>query len=176
LTSLQGKNVILRAVEPEDLEWLYKWENSPEVWLVSNTLVPFSRYVLREYLKVAQDDIFTTKQLRLMIDLVDSKTTIGSIDLFEFDPFNMRAGIGVLVAANEHRRQGFADEALELLIRYAFGTLKMHQLFCNVSSGNTASIHLFQKHRFVITGEKKDWMRTSRGWENEFLLQLINPE
>ena len=41
---LEGRVVRLRAVEPEDVEAMYRWENDPAVWRVSGTLAPFSRH------------------------------------------------------------------------------------------------------------------------------------
>ena len=86
---LQGKLVFLRALEPCDVDLLYKWENDPEVWTISNTLKPFSRYTLEEFIRVSVVDIFESKQLRLMINEVKSNNTVGIIDIFEFDPFHL---------------------------------------------------------------------------------------
>ena len=172
LPSLTGKLVKLRAVEPEDLEWHFQWENDMKLWQVSNTIVPFSRFVLRAYLETAHKDIFENKQLRLMIDTIDLGETVGAIDLFDFDPFHLRAGVGVLIGAESDRRQGLAAEALQLLIKYSQETLKLHQLYCNISKQNVVSLKLFQKCGFAITGEKTDWLRTMDGWENEYVLQL----
>ena len=44
---LKGKHVKLRAVEPEDLKNLYKWENDSTLWNVSDTITPFSKYILK---------------------------------------------------------------------------------------------------------------------------------
>ena len=66
---LQNKTVCLRAPEPEDLELLYSWENNPEWWEIGNTLAPYSRYLLKEYIAESHRGIFDLKQLRLMIDL-----------------------------------------------------------------------------------------------------------
>jgi diamine N-acetyltransferase len=171
---LTGQKIRLRAVEPEDLEWLFRWENSTEIWQVSNTLVPFSRYVLHEYLKTAQLDIFENKQLRLMIDSIDDNQTIGTVDLFDFDPQNQRAGIGILIADSTNRGKGFAADSLSVIVRYAFDTLLLHQLYCNIGESNSKSLKLFEEAGFVRAGIKKSWVRTKTGWEDEFFLQLVN--
>jgi diamine N-acetyltransferase len=172
-----GDRVALRAVEMSDADWIYQWENDPEVWQVSNTLAPFSRYIIEQYILNSTQDIFAAKQLRLMIDLKkeESWIPVGSIDLFEFDPLHRRAGVGILVCG-EYRGQGIASEALQLLRSYAFDTLQLHQLFCHISSNNDASLALFQKNGFVITGTRKDWMLNKGAWVDEFILQCMNPE
>lgn len=172
---LQGKSTQLRAPEPEDLEYLYQWENDPEIWQVSNTIAPFSRYTLRNYLETAHQDIYQVKQLRLMIDTQEYPVkTIGTIDLFDFDPFHNRAGIGILIGDKSARNKGLAGDALDTLIDYSFSILKLHQLYCNIGASNQASIQLFEKKGFKRAGEKRDWNFTNQGWETELFYQLIH--
>jgi len=170
---MTGHQIILRALEPSDIDLLYQWENDQLLWHLSNTVTPFSRFILEQYVVNSHQDIFTSKQLRLMIALKD-KTTIGCIDLFDFDPANKRAGVGILIN-DQYRSKGYASEALDLLIKYAFETLELHQLFCSITSDNEASINLFQKYHFKIIGLKKDWIRVNNRWMDEYLLQLLNP-
>ena len=164
----------LRALEPEDLELLYDWENDNTYWIISNTLTPFSRYTLKIYLKNSHKNIYETGQLRLMIDLIPEKKTIGSIDIFDFDPFHKRAGIGILIADENNRRKGYATMALKCLINYCFKTLQLHQLYCNILANNCESIDLFKKLGFVQCGVKKDWIKTADGYLDEYLFQIIN--
>ncbi|MGQ0829452.1 MAG: GNAT family N-acetyltransferase [Bacteroidota bacterium] len=169
---LQGKHILLRALEPGDIDALYRWENEPENWKVSSTQTPFSRFVLEQYIASAHQDIYSVKQLRLMICTNENKS-IGCIDLFDFEPNHQRAGIGVLIAEKSERRNGYASEALELLIGYCFLSLNLHQLYCNITTDNEASVLLFQKHGFQITGIKKQWIRDGDRFKDELLLQRI---
>ena len=171
---MKSKNISFRAPEPADVDQLYKWENDTSIWHLSNTVAPFSRHTLEEYILNAHQDIYTAKQLRLMIMLNKTSESIGCIDLFDFDPINMNAGIGILICGN-HRNKGYASEALSLLINYAFGTLNLHQLYCNITIDNEASLKLFQKQNFKIIGLKKEWIRYRTNWIDEYMLQLINP-
>ena len=170
---LEHDHISLRALEPEDLEILYRWENDPSIWHLSGTLVPYSRYVLKQYLQNAGKDIFELKQLRLIIELREEKRPVGAIDLFDFDPHNRRAGVGVLVAEQSDRGKGYAGEALELLTNYCFEVLDLHQLWCNVAASNKASLQLFTAASFTLVGEKRDWIKKGSGFENELLLQCI---
>ncbi len=173
---LEGKIVRLRAPEPEDLDVLYQWENNTDIWLVSNTIVPFSRFILKKYIETAHLDIFETRQLRFMIQTQEENSkTIGTIDLFDFDPYHCRAGIGILIGDEESKGKGFAQDALKTIILYSFSVLKLHQLYCHINPSNEPSIKLFKNNGFEISGEKKDWIWTNAGWTNEFVFQLINP-
>jgi diamine N-acetyltransferase len=170
---MDGKKVILRAVEPSDIDLLYLWENDVSTWYLSNTIIPFSKFLLEEYIANANLDIYTTKQIRLMIEIKDTKKTIGCIDLFDFDPFNNRAGVGILIC-NEERNKGYATESLSLFLKYCFDILLLKQVYCNIISDNVESINLFKKFNFEIIGLKKKWIRKNNFWLDEYMLQLIN--
>jgi len=172
---IKGEKIELRALEPNDIDLLYQWENDLSSWHLSNTLTPFSRFALEQYIMTADQDIFTIKQLRLMIDKIgtNKKICIGAIDLFDFDPANKRAGIGIMIDKNQ-RNQGFATEALKLLVQYCFTTLELHQLYCNIEKTNSESLKLFQNQGFEIAGKKREWVRKNNQWTDEYFLQLIN--
>lgn len=172
MKSLEGVNIKLRALEPEDLEFLYQIENNESFWEVSHTQTPFSKYVLKQYLKNAHLDIFETKQLRLLIETKDSNKSVGMIDLFDFNPQHKRAGVGILIHP-DFEKKGFASEALSLLIKYSFSHLQLHQLYANVTDDNEKSIRLFEKHHFKKVGIKKDWILSFGKYKDEILFQLI---
>jgi diamine N-acetyltransferase len=172
MQNLKGDKVHLRALEPSDIDEVYQWENDTSIWHLSNTIAPYSRFVLEQYLAEAHQDIFTAKQLRLVICLPSGKP-VGCIDLFDFDPLNQRAGIGVLIAEPADRGKGYASESLSLLIAYSRDTLHLHQLYCNITAGNDSSLKLFTNLHFEICGTKKQWLRNSTGWTDELMLQRI---
>lgn len=168
---LKGENIRLRALEPNDVETLYQWENDTTIWKVSQTMAPFSKHILTQYLANAHQDIFTAKQLRLIIE--KEEEAIGTIELFDYDPMHQRAGVGIWIANVSEREKGYAKEALQLMISYSFKHLKIHQLYCNISSSNKASVNLFSGLDFMLVGVKKQWNKTADGWEDELLFQLL---
>jgi diamine N-acetyltransferase len=171
---MEYKSIKLRALEPEDLELLYEWENNESYWAISNTFSPFSKYTLKRYLENSHKSIYETGQLRFMIYHIEDKITIGTIDIFDFDSFHKRAGIGILIANESYRRKGYASMSLTCLIKYCFKTLQLHQLYCNIMVSNSESINLFKKMGFVRIGIKKDWIQTSNGYIDEYMFQLID--
>jgi diamine N-acetyltransferase len=172
MDSLKGKRIRLRAIEPTDEELLYRWENDPKIWQVSNTLSPFSHYVLRQYLEQAHLDIFQAKQLRLVIESSDGDKPVGLIDLFDFDPQHQRAGIGILIGESAEWGKGYAKESLGILLKYAFTVLLLNQVYCSIDEYNTASLNLFKNAGFRVTGKKEKWNRTLSGWSDEWFLQI----
>ena len=171
------EKIKLRAPELSDLDQIQAWENDMELWHLSNTLLPFSRFIIEQYILSEQEDIYLKKQARFIISLVDDKEKelecIGAIDLYDFDPKNRRAGIGVLID-KRFRRKGYANRALAQLIEYSFNVLNLHQLYCSILSSNTDSLNLFKRQQFSLIGVKKDWILLNNEWQDEYFLQLIN--
>ena len=172
MKTLLGEHIILRALEPEDLNFLYQIENNESFWEVSHTQTPFSKYLLKQYLENAHLDIYESKQLRLLIEEKATKKQVGMIDLFDFNPQHKRAGIGILIHP-DFENKGVASEALSLLINYSFSHLQLHQLYANITSSNSKSLALFKKYNFNEVGIKKDWISSEGKFKDEVLFQLI---
>ncbi|MBC7439584.1 MAG: GNAT family N-acetyltransferase [Flavobacterium sp.] len=173
MITLKGKNLFLRALEPNDLEFIYAIENDESVWEISHTQTPYSRFLVRQYLENAQQDIYEAKQLRLAICENNDDNAIGLIDLFDFDPKNNRAGIGILIKNTENRNHGIGTEALDLLIKYAFYNLNLNQLYANIDTENVGSLKLFTNFGFQKIGIKKQWNLVNGIYKDEALFQLI---
>ena len=168
--------VVLRAIEPADIDVLYQWENDPESWRVSDANAPLSRFALEQYVMNSHQDIYTNRQLRLMIALAEAgerAVPIGCIDLFEFEPRHKRAGVGILIGAAEHRGRGYAKVALSLLLGYAFGALQLNQLHCIIATDNAASLSLFKGVGCEVIGVKKEWVHDGEQFKDQFELQLL---
>ena len=174
MITLKGKNIYLRALEPNDLEFVYAMENDQSIWEVSNTQTPYSRFLVKQYLENAHQDIYEAKQLRLAICQDEDFPALGLIDLFDFDPQNRRAGIGIVIQSINDRNKNIGSEALHLMIQYAFHNLNLHQLYANIAVDNTASLALFTKFGFQKIGVKKDWTLVNGTFKDEALFQLLN--
>ena len=176
MITLKGDNIYIRALEPSDLEFIYAIENDQSIWEVSNTQTPYSRFLVKQYLENAHQDIYEAKQLRLAICQDRDFPAIGLIDLFDFDPKNNRAGVGIVIQGNDKRKQNIGSEALSLLIQYAFYHLNLHQLYANIGIENEASKALFTKFGFESIGVKKDWNLINGIYRDEEFFQLINEQ
>lgn len=176
MITLKGDSIYLRALEPNDLEFIYAIENDQSIWEVSNTQTPYSRFLVRQYLENAHQDIYEAKQLRLAICQDEDFPAIGLIDLFDFDPKNNKAGVGILIQDSAHRNQKIGSEALDLLIRYSFRHLNLHQLYANIGTQNEPSKALFTKFGFECIGVKKDWNLINGVYQDEAIYQLINQQ
>lgn len=164
----------LRACEPEDLDIMYQIENDSCLWEISSITVPYSRYTLKQYIGSSQNDIFADKQLRLMIIHKTDQRVIGVADLTDFDPLHNRAAVGIIIL-KEYRLKGYAKQTLDILCKYAFDFLHMHQLYAFIPVDNAASINLFENSGFKCKSILKEWLQTNNSnYKDAYLLQRIN--
>ena len=170
---LKNEILQLRALEPEDLDRLYAWENNPQLWAVGNTRQPYSRFLLKQYLLESDKDIYETHQLRLMMVSIETSETVGTVDLFDFDIHHSRIALGLYVDPH-FQGNGYAKAALKLTEDYVFNFLKIHQLYCHISETNTASRQMFEKEGYEVNGILKDWIKTVDGFENIIVFQRFN--
>jgi len=150
------KQIKLRAIEPEDLDLLYHIENDVELWNVGTSNVPYSRYLLHDYVASAKNDIYTDRQVRMMVENEEGNV-IGVVDLVSFDPANRRAEVGIIIM-NDYRRQGYGAAVIDAIKDYALRILHLHQLYAYVDCDNNASKGLFEKTGFCESAKIKDWL------------------
>jgi len=172
---MQNERVKLRAVEPADIDFIYRLENDIDNILTTEHYELVSRHAIEQYVLSLGQDLYASGQMRLVIEANDTpeKLPIGCLELFDADATHHRAGIGIYIVAEKHKK-GYASAALGMMIDYCFKILGLHQLFCNIAEDNLSSLKLFKKHNFQIVGLKKDWRHHGNSWKNEYLLQLIN--
>ena len=161
----------LRALEPIDVDTLYRWENNPAVWGVGSTLAPYSRKQLWDYIDSYDGDIYSAKQLRLMIDLPGGET-LGTVDLYDFDAANSRCAVGILIAP-PYRRQGYGRAALDALADYCRTRLSLHQLYCIAGADNIASRTLFERAGYTISGRLRSWLRSANTYTDAYIYQKM---
>ena len=164
-------SIRLRAMEPEDLDVLYQIENDPGTWCVGVVNVPYSRYLLHDYIANATGDIYADKQVRLMIENVEG-ACVGMVDLVNFDPRHSRAEVGVVIQ-ERYRRRGYATEALRLALDYAREVIHLHQVYVVVSVENEVSLKLFRSLGFGDGAVLKDWLHANDTYREAYLLQYF---
>lgn len=166
--------IALRAPEPSDVGQMYEWENDTTLWSVGRATAPYSRAQLEAYVACYDADIFSAGQLRMVIVDLRSGEPAGVVDLYEFDPVNRRAGVGILVDRCFQGR-GIASRAISLLGGYCSGRIGMHQLWAVVPADNEPCRQLFVGQGYKIAGRLRSWVRSGRTWTDAYLLQLLFP-
>jgi len=159
-------------MEPEDLDLLYSIENDPDVWDVGVCNVPYSRYVLRDFIAQSSGDAYTDGQVRLIIETVEGGEVVGVADLINFSPKHCRAEVGIVIE-RRHRHQGYAAEAISQLADYAQRILHLHQLYAVVAEHNESSLRLFTRQGFVRSASLPDWLYDGHCYHTAILLQRV---
>lgn len=170
---LKGQTCYFRALEPSDLSWLYALENDETLWDLSDTQKPYSQYQLQKYIKDSFKDVYETKQLRFVLCKITDNQPVGLFDLFDFDPKNNRAVVGLVITNILERGNGYGKEGLKLLMSFTRQNLRVHQLIANINVENKISISLFESLGFELIGRKKDWIFSRGQYSDVFLYQYI---
>lgn len=172
---LENDRLKLRALEPEDLDILYRWENDTNLWIHGNTISPYSKLALRHYINDTQlHDIYGAKQLRLIVMELSNNNIVGTIDLYDFDHHNSRAGIGILID-EKYREKNYATETLNIVQKYCFNFLGLKQLYAYISVDNLSSINLFKKAGYTKSGTLYSWIQSLHEFKDVYIYQLLNP-
>ena len=169
---MKNDQIVLRPLEPTDLDTLYSWENDSSLWVVSDTVAPYSRAALWQYLENYTGDIYSQRQLRLMITMATDGTPVGTIDFINFDPLNNRAELGLFIDGN-HRGKGLGHLALDLLTAYAREHLGLRQLYVYIALDNQLCLRLFEGYGYSRVGVIKSWVKRGTTYKDVVLLQMI---
>ena len=158
----------LRKIEPTDLPYLYQWENDAQMWVDSDTHNPLSQSDLRDYIACSTGDIYRDGQLRLMIE--EEGACMGCIDLFDFDPRNRKAAIGMYIAPYA-RGKGIGVQSVKLLEEYAFNFLHLRMLYAIIATTNIVCSNIYKKEGYEPSSILRAWTLE----DDAILWQKINP-
>lgn len=172
MTPLIGPRLTLRPVEPTDLDCLYIWENDSSAWGIASTRAPLSRRQIHDYIESYDADIYAARQLRLVIEETATRRAIGAIDLYDFDPRDLRAFVAIYIALDS-RRQGYGSEALTLMADYGRAVIGLHQIAAFVAVENTPSLTLFRHCGFNSCGRLRSWIKYNSRYHDVILLQRL---
>jgi len=148
---LESENIVLRPLLKSDFDFLERIENNEENWQFGSERKQFNTQQLFSYIENSGTDITISKQYRFVVDL--NSVPIGFIDLFDYTTTS--AGVGVIISKG-YRNKGFAKEALNLLVDYAFNFIKLRKLHCSINTDNLASIRLFHSCGFQLLRQKEE--------------------
>lgn len=163
--------VRLRAMEPEDLDALYRIENDTEVWDAGENNVPYSRYVLHDYIANASADIYADKQVRMVVENLEGEI-VGVADVVNFCPSHSRAEVSIVICRN-HRNKGYAKAAMRHVAGYALRTLHLHQLYAVVNEDNEPSLQLFTSLGFERKMVLEDWLFDGKTYHDAVVMQYF---
>lgn len=92
---------------------------------------------------------------RLAVEAVDTGEVVGAVGSHYADPNAGRFEYGITIGA-DHRREGYAAEAVVLLLRYMFAERRYHKCEAKVFAYNEGSLRLQRRLGFVEEGRLRD--------------------
>jgi diamine N-acetyltransferase len=148
-------NIFLRPPEESDLHLLFEWENNKEFDEFTSLENSYTIDEIDAFIRSVKN-IKENKQFRFMICQKELSQAIGTVDIYDIDFLEQKAGIGILIAKSEHRRKGYALQALELTSLFAKDKIGLTSLFCEIRTNNINSQKLFEKAGFSSKSLRKN--------------------
>ena len=122
-------------------------------------------------LKAIQNTSLSSGELKLYA-FSDNDIPLGCVELYNYDPVNRRAAVG-LVVSNEHRHQGHGSAMILQLTDFCLANTSLHQLYADIAVTNTPSLHIFQKAGYQHSATLKDWVLRGDKYIDTLRYQLI---
>ena len=169
---LTSDSIRLRAIEPYDVDFILRTENDSRVWEGTDTVAPFSRALLNQYVGNYNPDIFAAKVLLLIIEDVRTGERLGMVNFYDFDAVNRRVYVGYMVD-EQFRGHGIATGALALAVAYCRDYLGVHQMSAIVAFDNTPSRRLLESSGFTVSGRLKSWFARGRSYADAYIYQRL---
>jgi RimJ/RimL family protein N-acetyltransferase len=143
---LEGESVRLRPLHESDLAFVTAGVNHPAVRSRVGQSVPTTLARERRYVEELDE---RTDAVQVLV--VADRERVGVVEL---DPIDREAGVAELAfwVHPDHRRRGYAREAVELVVGYAFDELRLHKVTASAFAPNEASRGLLESLGFVEEG------------------------
>ena len=163
-----GDRVDLHTVEREDIDFLHRNYNRPEVrhWMPS--VHPRNREQVEERIEDTDEDDTT------LLGCVDGEP-VGSISLFDFQHASGKARIGAWVDP-EYHGEGYGTEMTELTLEYAFDERRLHRLTAGALETNDPSRSLLESVGFEEEGRLRDGYYVQGEYVDRMLYGLLESE
>ena len=163
---IYGEKIVLRAVEADDNAMLLSLINDPDTeMMLGGSSWPVSE---AEQLRWFEKQEQSRDVLRCIVALQEEKKAIGTIILSDIDQKNATGHIHIKMSKDGGRGKGYATDAVNALVKYAFEELRLNCIYANILAYNEASIRLFERCRF-----KKDGILRQRIYKKGTFVDLL---
>ncbi|WP_432196619.1 GNAT family N-acetyltransferase [Streptomyces sp. bgisy027] len=149
-----GKQIRLRGIEPDDwtafMRFAVDEERTGDLLNPPRSAESFRVWAKEQAAAKSNEDCFG-----LAIEAVDTGEIVGAVGSHQADP---RAGwfeYGITIGA-DHRRKGYAAEAVVMLLRFMFAERRYHKCQARIFAHNEASLTLHRRLGFVEEGRLRD--------------------
>jgi RimJ/RimL family protein N-acetyltransferase len=163
--------VYLRSLEVSDVDRTHRWHNDPELYkTLTGTFHYVGRATEEEWLR--KKGAFSPNEVNLAICLTQGDQHIGNIYLRNIDWVARNAELHIFIGDRENRARGYGQQAVRLLIAYAFKELGLLRLYLLVLADNPAAIRIYEKTGFVIEGRLRKHIFKDGEFKDAFFMGL----
>jgi RimJ/RimL family protein N-acetyltransferase len=171
---LRGERVYLRPLEPDDAELVHRWYEDTRVQTLMGDM-PMSlarrRQRYEDAVKADGDDVF-----RFVICRLEDDTPVGRTDLFDLDRANGSVAFGITIGDPALWSQGLGSDAVNALVDFAFGQLRMERVWLDTDEANTRAQAAYAKAGFVAEGRLRHAWFQDGGWTDDIRMSLLRDE
>ena len=143
-TPLQTERLTLRVHALSDIPALMPLIGAREVAATTLRIPhPYTEADAQDFIADTQEDFSSGSGLRLGIVLRESDTLCGGVGL-RIEPDHRRSELGYWIGV-PYWGNGYATEAARAVVKYGFGTLRLHRIFASHFANNPASARVLRK-------------------------------
>lgn len=170
---IDGEKIYLRGVVPTDVGPDYfTWMNDYEVTKYLEThFFPRNYQQLAKYVEEMTNRADT---VFLAIIRREGDRHIGNIKLGPIDWIHRRGELGITIGDKASWGQGFGEEAITLLAKYAFYRLNLHKVTAGYYAVNDRSKRVFEKSGFTVEGVRESHLFTNGTYVDYVMVGMIN--
>jgi RimJ/RimL family protein N-acetyltransferase len=169
---IEGKIVNLRAPEMTDLERNHRWVNDREVTRFLVLRYPMSLAAEEGWMRERTSKVMTFDAPFFAIETKDGRH-IGNTNLFDVQPENSCADLGIMIGEKDCWSQGFGSDALRTLLRFGFEEMNLHRIALNVYAFNERGIACYRKVGFVEEGRMRERIFTEGGYHDLIWMSVL---
>lgn len=145
---IKQDNLVIRGVEPEDLDLLYRIGSDPEV---KGVYLPGKILNKQQYLNEYKENGFSRETSERLVLEMDGRV-VGMLWHFLSVPYFDAREIGYLLFEKGLRGKGITPKAVTMLVNYLFLTHPLNRVEIRMDSSNTASERVAEKCGFTYEG------------------------
>lgn len=172
--NLYGKKVLLRALEPEDMEVLRDIVNDPEIErLVGGWSLPVSK---KQQLEWYENISNSNMNIRFAIETKEDGV-IGMADLRILDWKNRVAFHGIKIGNKKFRGRGYGKDVVLTIMKYAFEELQLNRLDGTIIEYNIPSKKLYlEKCGWKLEGLRRQYVFKNNKYHDELIVGILRSE
>ncbi|MEN1968686.1 GNAT family N-acetyltransferase [Lentibacillus sp. N15] len=163
------QDIQLRALEKDDLSFLHKLLNNPDImnfWFSES-------YMSLESLKESFDKNKDNEQSREFILINQDHDRLGFVGLYEIEQRHRNAEFAVMIDP-AYQGKGYATIATQLAMDYAFAVLNLHKLYLIVAKENEKASHIYKKAGFQTEGEMSEHFYINGEYHDGVMMRIFD--